>query len=489
VKNLNLSFAAFHLCQSLDDAPDTQSKDAGLLWDSLRGLAAKIPFAELEKFTEPTEANPETSLDFAAIEINQISLTGNLSTFKIYDTYSVDLTLSFQDKQAHFLPDNAATFQPQALINVTANLGKVLWLSGESEDLNELQWTTAEQWAKQLSQQATYITKDNLFNCPLFIFAADSVTILISLAKPGAVNLERAQKNYYNLRNLFWTYQKIVVVEKLAKEGYQGARKLYSELEAQVQEFNQVFSQTPEKRLRKLDELLQTIPQRLLDYNCKLRDLKADYTTIDVNWKNFQVSLSHILDECDRLSYWSDFATKTAPLYLKQMKTYIDYLEPGQVLFSDLINSIRATAAIEQVKSDRIWQKQEKEQDERLQEQLRQQEHNFLEQLHKQDQEFQKQLETSRGEQEEANQELQDLIQALGVGIAAGAIVASTSGLITQPWYFPNGRKIEFALIPHPFFLGLFFSFICALGSWWIATKVIKNRRETAKQKDQKTSP
>jgi len=426
VKNLNLSFAAFHLCQSLDDAPDTQSKDAGLLWESLRGLAAKIPFPELENFTEPTEANPETSLDFQDIEIDNISLTGNLRTFKIHDTYSLDLTLSFQDNQANFLPENAATFQPQALIDVTANLGKVLWLIGESEDLNELQLTTAEAWAKQLSQQANYITENHLFNCPLFIFAADSVTILISLAKPGAVNLERAQKNYYNLRNLFWTYQKIVVVEKLAKEGYQGARKLYSELEAQVQEFNQVFSQTPEERLQKLDKLLQTIPQRLLDYNCKLRDLKAHYTTIDVNWKNFQVSLSHILDEPagDRLSYWSDFATKTAPLYLKQIKTYIDYLEPGQVLFSDLINSIRATTELEQAKD---------------------------------------------------NQELQDLIQSVGVGIAAGAIMASSSGLITQPWGFPSRDRL--LLPPHPFIMALVISSLCSVGAWWLTKKKIERKR------------
>jgi hypothetical protein len=454
VKNLNLSLYAFHLCQSLDDAPDTQSKDAGLLWDSLRGLAAKLPFPELEKFTEPTEANPETSLDFQAIEIDNISLTGNLTTFKINDTYSADLTLFFQDKQADFLPDNAAIFQPQALIDVTANLGKVLWLSGESKDLNELQSSTAETWAKKLSQQANYITEDCLFNCPLFIFAADSVTILISLAEPNAIDLERAQKNYYNLRNLFWTYQKIVGVEKLAKEGYQGARKLYSKLEAKVQEFNQVFSQTPEKRLQKLDELLQTIPQKLLDYNCKLRDLKAHYTTIDANLKNFKVSLSHILDEPagDKLSYWSDFATKTAPLYLNQIKTYIDYLEPGQVLFSDLINSIRATAEIEQVKSDRIWQQEEKEREKRLQ--------------------------ISRDAAQQQSEQLQDQIQAVGVGIAAGAIVASSFGLVTQPWYFPNREKIELPFLsPHPLIMALIFSGLCSVGSWLIARKVIEKKR------------
>ena len=447
MKHLNLSLAAFHLCQSLDDAPDTHSQDAGLLWDDLRGLAAKIPFPELETFTEPTDANPEHDLDFAAIKIDDISLTGNLSTFKIHDTYSADLTLSLADEQANLLPENAGIFHPQALIEVTANLGKVLWLTGESEDLNQLQLSTAKEWAKNLCPQANYITEDRLFNCPLFIFAADSVTILISLAKPDTVDLKRAQDNYYNLRNLFWTYQKIVVVGKRAKAGYQGARRLYSELEAKVQEFNQVFLlPTAEERLKKLDELLQTIPQRLLDYNCKLRDLKAHYTTIDANWQNFKICLSHLLNENagdDRLCYWSDFATETAPQRLKQIQTYIDYLEPGQLLFSDLINSIRATTELEQAKSDR--QRQDAEAD------------------------YYKQ-------QQEDNQELQNQIQAVGVGIAAGAIVASTSGLMTEPWQLPN--RDRFWLPPHPFVIALVGSIFCSVGAWllvekWIAQKLI----------------
>ncbi|MBS0018497.1 MAG: hypothetical protein KFF72_19465 [Arthrospira sp. SH-MAG29] len=445
MKHLNLSLAAFHLCQSLDDAPGTHSEGAGLLWDDLRGLSAKIPFPELKKFTEPTEANPETSLDFAVIKIiDDISLTGNLSTFKIHDTYSADLNLSFADEQAHFSPENAWIFQPQALIAVTANLGKVLWLSGESEDLNELQLSSAKQWAKQLCSQAEYITEDRLFNCPMFIFGADSVTILISLGKPDALDLDRAQKNYYDLRNLFWTYHKIVVVGELAKAGYQGARHLYSELEAKVKEFNQVFLKTPEERLQKLDELLQTIPQRLLDYNCKLRDLKAHHTTIDVNLNNFKICLSHILDEKagDQLSYWSNFATKTAPVYLNQIKTYIDYLEPGQLLFSDLINSIRATTELEQAKSDRQRQNAEAK---------------YYQQ------------------QQKDNLDLQNHIQAVGVGIAAGAIVASTSGLMTEPWQLPN--RDRFWLPPHPFIIALLGSVICSWGAWWLAEQFIKKRR------------
>ncbi|MDT9234231.1 MAG: hypothetical protein P5680_11380 [Limnospira sp. PMC 737.11] len=445
MKNLSLSLAAFHLCQSLDDAPDTHSPDAGFLWDDLRGFAAKLDFPELKKFTEPTDANPEHNIYFAGIKIADISLGVNLSTFKMNDTYSADLTLYFADEKADFSPENVAIFQPQALIDVRANLGKVLWLSGESEDLNQLELSSGKEWAKNLCPQAEYMREDRLFNCPLFIFAAESVTILISLAKPGAVDLKCAEDNYRNLRNLFWNYQKIVVVTGLAKDGYQGARHLYSELEGKVKEFNQVFRlETPEERLERLDALLQSIPQKLLDYNCKLRDLKAHYTTTEANLQNFQRSLSHILAEKsdDRLSYWSDFATTKAPLRLQQIKTYIDYLEPGQVLFSDLINSIRATTELEQAKSDRQRQQAEAA--------------------------YYKQ-------QQDANQDLQDHIQAVGVGIAAGAIVASTSGLITQPWRLPS--RDRFWLWPHPFIIALLGSIFCSWGAWWVAERWIKKGR------------
>jgi hypothetical protein len=442
VNNLNLSLYAFHLCQSLDDAPDTQSKDAGLLWDSLRGLAAKIPFPELAQFSEPTDANPEATLDFEAIEIDDRSLTGNLSTFKIHDTYSLDLTLTFTDQQTHFLPEKAAIFQPQALIEVTANLGKFLWLVGESEELSERQLPTVQQWAKQLCQDAQWIAEDQLFNSPLFIFTADTVTILISVAQPGIVDLDRAQENYYDLRNLFWTYQKILVVGKRAKASYQEARQLYSDLEAKVQEFNQVFSQTPEERLQKLDALLQTIPQKLLDYNCKLRDLKAHHTTIDVNLENFKLCLSHILNESegDRLSHWSNFATQTVPLTLNQIKTYIDYLEPGQILFSDLINSIRATTELDQAKSDRAWQNSEKEQDKQLQVQ----------------------------------------VGAVGVAITVGTTLA-TSASISEPVVLPSRDRPS--LPPHPMVYTLLWTIVGFFVTWWIATQLIKRYPQQQRSK------
>jgi len=140
-----------------------------------------------------------------------------------------------------------------------------------------------------------------------------------------------------------------------------------------------------------------------------------------------------------------DFGQETAPLFLRQIKADLGYFQHGTDLINTAIASIRGIVEIDQTEGDRHREKTEKE---------------------------------GRQEQEKDNQKLQDLIQSVGVGIAAGAIVASSSGLITQPWYLPNAKKVELSLLPHPFFIALIFSALCSVGALWIATKVISNRRE-----------
>jgi hypothetical protein len=66
--------------------------------------------------------------------------------------------------------------------------------------------------------------------------------------------------------------------------------------------------------------------------------------------------------------------------------------------------------------------------------------------------------------QQEANQDLQDHIQAVGVGIAAGAILASTSGLMMETWTLPKPNQGRQPL--HPFLLALAVSAFCSWGAW-----------------------
>jgi hypothetical protein len=266
-----------------------------------------------------------------------------------------------------------------------------------------------------------------LFNCPCFLFEAGDLTIIISLAKPKQLDLEKANDNYDWLRDLFWCQKKIVATYQKAKESYQTARELYSKLEKNVPEFYTISNEPPEQRLNRLDTMVQKIPQDLLYYNCCLRDLKTHYTTIKTNSDNFKTCLNYLLEAGNKLEVWSRLAEKTYPLYLRQIETYLEYLEPGKDLFSDLINTIRARTEIEQAKS---------------------------------------------------NQDLQDHIQSIGVGIAAGAIIASTSGLMTAPWSPPTRDNWIKSFPLPPFIIALVLSTFCSWGAWKLMKWRIESQRK-----------
>jgi len=197
---------------------------------------------------------------------------------------------------------------------------------------------------------------------------------------------------------------------------------------------------TNEDDMKKFKTQLKTFATESLPYTIFLRKMEDFHNTIEINIHNYNQIIEQICakikDDGDNLYFLRDFGQETAPLFLRQIKADLGYFQHGTDLINTAIASIRGVE-IDQAERDRHREKTEKD----------------------------------------SNQKLQDLIQSVGVGIAAGAIVASSSGLITQPWYFPNGKKVELSLLPHPFFIALIFSALCSVGAWWIATKVISNRR------------
>jgi hypothetical protein len=122
--------------------------------------------------------------------------------------------------------------------------------------------------------------------------------------------------------------------------------------------------------------------------------------------------------------------------FLTQIHTDLNYLTPGKIIFGQYIETVRGIVEIEQAEINH--------------------------------------------QEQDANQDLQDHIQAIGVGIAAGAIMASTSGLITQPWSLPSRDRP--LLPPHPFVIGFFASCLCSVGAWWIAKEVINQRRKKSEK-------
>jgi hypothetical protein len=192
---------------------------------------------------------------------------------------------------------------------------------------------------------------------------------------------------------------------------------------------------TAEKLTALQDSLLKINPQALT-YSKHLRDIEDQRTTLVTNLKNYTTNLEELTKVAgeQELSFLEAFSYHSRSKFLRQIQTDLNYLNPGQALFGHCIATMRGIVEVEQAKMN----------------------HN----------------------QQEANQDLQDQIQAVGVGIAAGAIVASTSGLIFQPWEW-KGEKVEpsFPLPLLAFLIALLSSAACSVGAWYWAKEGIKKGR------------
>ncbi|HIK09953.1 MAG TPA: hypothetical protein IGS52_06775 [Oscillatoriaceae cyanobacterium M33_DOE_052] len=465
MKNITLTLYAFHLKQGLGDSPETTKNQGVKLWESLVKLSNVYPFPELQNLKSQLvsyTADPQGNYQYQpekeetitgecltpqqeVITLSQIptsqgfKLTGEIEPYLLNDTYCLTLTLNPENTDTELdLSALTAFHSDQLITGVTADLGKVLVFYGEQNYLlKSPNRKEAKEWATALCANTNlnpeFRGEFTLFNCPGFWFDASGLTLWILLAKPNQFEGKKFSENAPMFRGLLWSYSKINSTYRDAQAAYKNGKTYYNKLEKKMEDFSRIYQKTSSQknssqRLKHLDTMIESVPQDLLYYHCCLRDIKAHYTTIKTNIQNFQTALGHLIAAGNKLDVWSNLAEKTYPRYLQQVERYLEYLEPGKDLFSELINTIRATAEIEQAKS---------------------------------------------------NQKLQDQIQSVGVGIAAGAIVASTSGLITQPWGLPNGQKIDPPfMLPHPFLIALFASVFCSVGAWWLATKEIQKRRK-----------
>ncbi|HIK09764.1 MAG TPA: hypothetical protein IGS52_05780 [Oscillatoriaceae cyanobacterium M33_DOE_052] len=254
----------------------------------------------------------------------------------------------------------------------------------------------------------------------------------------------------WDLPELFLYYHKNRQNFLDSRQEYKASQDEIKKIEETIKEFpgnipTNVPPDLSEKDLRLLKREIKNLLDWSLGYSQRIRSLGTFQNTIEINRQNYLDTLSRMeVKSQSDLGIWRDKADRTFERFQRQIEADLVYLQQGERLLDTAINTIRGLVEIDQAERDRQREKTEKD---------------------------------NKDKQEKYNQELQDKIQAVGVGIATGGLVASTSGLITQPWYFPNGKKIELALIPHPFFMVFFGSVLCSLGAWWIATKWIKRGR------------
>lgn len=454
MKNFTISLYAFHLRHTLTDSPDEADANANLLWENLAKLGeGSLPFPELKdvrsklicyqngKYEPKLERGRQTdwltnsgSLDLGSIPTAEgFKINGNLQPFLVNDTYAADFTLSPESPNISIDVPQLQLFKPGCLLpsKIQASLGHTLWIYGEvdaSEDCQALASKCAVALLAGTNLNPVLVNEDNLFGSLLFEYQAPDPNepqnpakqcrILVSLNNSNADTLTYVGKAYDCLRDLLICHHKILFIYQEARNCYPQARELYSKLEQQIQGFQRLIPD-PKTRLKKLKELLTSIPLDAVTYNCYLRDLKAHHTAINTNIKNYHTCLEKIKGIGNPPQFWEDFLNRSDEQWQNQIQIYSDYLAPGQELFEKMIDTIRGIVEIEQAERDRSLEK---------------------------------------------------TIQIIGVGLGAGAIV---SGVVTQHIDKPFA-PISFNNPPHPLVLSLFWSVLATLGFGvlaWLWTK------------------
>jgi hypothetical protein len=198
-------------------------------------------------------------------------------------------------------------------------------------------------------------------------------------------------------------------------------------------------------RDEELGELKSTLKQLLrtsLRYSQQLRNLEYAHNTIAINHTNYRTTLEQMeqLAQMPLGGFWV-FGEKEAVAFQEQIRADLNYFKQGSGLLDTAIASIRGLVEVDQAERDRRLEQQ--------------------------------------------NETLQDQIQAVGVGIATGAIIASTSALIFQqepmsfPWQAYHGDR------PHPFMFALLLSFAFAFVGWGLAKWLIGCSRKRRSRSNQ----
>lgn len=123
---------------------------------------------------------------------------------------------------------------PDTVNQDAANLWESLTNLAQFLPFPELQTLKSQLISYSSNQEGNYQYslqgEDKLFNCPLFRFEAQNLTLLVSLAKPKQADLERANRDYSWFRDLLWSYQKITFAYQEARACYKSSRLIYGSL-------------------------------------------------------------------------------------------------------------------------------------------------------------------------------------------------------------------------------------------------------------------
>ena len=233
-------------------------------------------------------------------------------------------------------------------------------------------------------------------------------------------------------------------------KAFQDSRLIYGELdrEYRIIEKNMEILQAQFSRgtvltaaqLQEFQEQLKQLFSKAVTYTRLLRKLEDYDNTIALNLNNYTDILSKICDilgtDKEELSILNNFSRKTAPYVRSQIAGDLGYFRHGTNLIDQAIASIRGIVEIEQARSDRTNQIA---------------------------------LRNSEDKEKNRDDRLQSTVQAIGVGLAAGGIAASSG--TDKVFQTVQNHQIPVLMQWHPFAFSFLLSCAIALFlasiTWW----------------------
>ncbi|MEB3829925.1 hypothetical protein [Phormidium sp. CCY1219] len=241
------------------------------------------------------------------------------------------------------------------------------------------------------------------------------ILILLLFSEESKEKLNGVQ---WSLPELFFYERKIHQNYLDSREEYERANRDIETIEKTIRTFPPNIATTvppdlSEDELRGLKQEIKNLLDLSLRYSQRMRNLVTFENTIKINRQNHLNTLTRMeIKSQSDLTGWRDKANHIFGAFQRQIEADLVYLQQGERLLDTAINTIRGLAEIDQAERDRT---------------------------------------------------LENQIQTVGVGIAVGAIVASTTALIFQqepmtfPWQEYHGDR------PHPFIFAFLLSFAFAI--------------------------
>ncbi|AFY84895.1 hypothetical protein [Oscillatoria acuminata] len=237
-----------------------------------------------------------------------------------------------------------------------------------------------------------------------------------------------------------WSLPELFCYERKIFQNYLDSRGEYKKANQDIERIEETIRTFPpniatnippdlsDKELRLLKQEIKNLLDLSLRYSQRMRSLVTFENTIEINRQNYLNTLTRMeVKSQSDLTGWRNQANQILGMFQGQIKADLVYLQQGERLLDTAINTIRGLVEIDQAERDRI---------------------------------------------------LENNIQIIGVGIAVGAIVASTSALIFQqepmtfPWEVSHGDR------PHPFIFALLLSLVVAGCASLLARGLIKYRKK-----------